>query len=152
MPLATIVPGLQERTAPERFSLWSRPKEAFIGKVDAHGFKLRRNISYRNSFIPVVSGEFEVAGSTTLIHLRMGLHPLVMVFICVWMGAVGLATMAVAYGSIHTGRINPVVFVPAGMFLFGYALTMGGFLFERGRTLDELERALSAVRITPVKG
>lgn len=149
MPATQVVSTLQAATGQDRFALWSRPKETFIGKVDAAGFTLRRNISYRNSFLPVVNGTFETAGTNTLLHLRLGLHPGVLVFMCLWLGGVGLAALVTTAASIASKVFNPVMFVPMGMFLFGYALTMGGFLYERRRTLDELKRALSAVRTGP---
>lgn len=152
LPMAQAVDTLQRATAAWKFTLWGGQPETFLGRVDAYGFELRRNIRYRNSFLPQVRGEFEAAGAKTLIKLRLRLHPVVLIFMCIWMSGVGMALISTAYASIKLHRWNPVLWVPCAMFLFGYLLTMGGFLYERGRTLDALKQVLSAERIEPAMG
>ncbi|MBL7984493.1 MAG: hypothetical protein JNM91_05810 [Flavobacteriales bacterium] len=98
-----------------------------------------------------MNGTFETAGTATLIHLRLGLHPLVVIFMSFWMGIVGLAFLGITISSINSMVFNPVMLVPGCMFMFGYALVMGGFLHERGRTLNAFKDLLSAERVDLVR-
>ncbi len=64
---------------------FSRHHALYQGKVSETGFEITRIIHYRNSLLPVIRGTFhqESDGRTT-IHIKMGIHPLVMAFLGFW--------------------------------------------------------------------
>ena len=59
----------------------------------------------------------------------------VMIFMAIWFGGVGLFFLASLMSSEDRGD---TILFPLGMLLFGYALTMGGYLFESYRAKEIL--------------
>src|SRR5271154_1848899 len=51
--------------------------EPFIGRVQDGSFKLRRDIRYRNSFLPLVRGHVVPTSTGTRVSVTMFLHPFV---------------------------------------------------------------------------
>ena len=109
---------------------FSRDHAPFQGEVYPGGFRISRIIHYRNSFLPMITGEFQPGAAGTKVVIRMGLHPFVTVFLCVWFGGVGLGLFAVLSG-IRSGQTSPAMLLaPVGMLLFGWGLAFAGFWFE----------------------
>jgi len=92
---------------------------AFVGTVQDDSFKIRRDIRYRNSFLPLIRGRIVPTGTGTRVSVTMFLHPLVAVFMTCWLGIAG-----------NIASASPVPLVPWGMCIFGVALTIGGFFPE----------------------
>jgi hypothetical protein len=97
----------------------------FIGRVEGNGFKLYRDIRYRNSFLPRIRGYVSAYRDGTNIDVTMYLHPVVMVFMLFWLGGVGAGAVA----TFSHGK-GAQALIPFGMFIFGAALTLGGFFPE----------------------
>ena len=58
----------------------------FSGSLDDDSFKIWRNISYRNSFNPVVLGKItEHPGGNSQVEIRIQLHRFVQAFIVFWL-------------------------------------------------------------------
>ncbi|WP_118976034.1 hypothetical protein [Taibaiella koreensis] len=116
---------------------------AYKGKIAMDGFAISREIRYRNSFLPRISGKIytDVDGAT--IEVRMRLHPLVLAFICIWALGVGFAAIA----ALSAG--GPAAFIPAAMLLFLYVLVMGAFKFESRRSIDDLRTLWEATVVRP---
>lgn len=93
----------------------------FIGSVQDGSFKIRRDIRYRNSFLPIIWGRVLPNGVGTRVFVTMLLHPLVLLFMIFWLGSVGYAVVSVPSGSSM---------IPILMFIFGIAITLGGFIPE----------------------
>ena len=72
----------------ESFSMgWRRRDPSsppFIGSVQGNSFNMRRDIRYRNSFLPVIRGRAESEGIGTRVSVTMFLHPLVAGFMALW--------------------------------------------------------------------
>lgn len=139
-----VLDKLQSATTEARIFGWSRPKQAFLGTVDQGSFSVQRNITYRNSFLPILNGRLERAGTSTLIHVRMSVHPLVLMSMFVWMVGMGVAFLLTAIGPALKGRFDAMCLIPLGMFLFGYGGSMWAFLAERKPAIKALEQLLSA--------
>lgn len=109
----------------------------FYGEVEGNTFSLRRDIRYRNSFLPLIRGEFVSSAHGTQIKVAMNLHPLVIVFMVVWLGfaATGAISLAADKG------ITPAL-IPIGMCLFAIALTFVGFIPEAIKARRILEDEL----------
>ena len=70
---------------------WSRDPASppFVGIVDDDSFRVRRDIRYRNSFLPLVWGRFMSTPTGTRVNVIMFIHPLVALFMVFWLGTVG---------------------------------------------------------------
>jgi hypothetical protein len=105
--------------------------EPFIGRVRDESFKLRRDIRYRNSFLPLVRGRIVPTSTGTRVSVAMFVHPFVAVFMLFWLGAVGYGAATAAVSSRLTLWF---------MFAFGVLLVTGGFFpeaFAAKRILSE---------------
>jgi hypothetical protein len=105
--------------------------KAFEGYLRGNEFEIKRIINYQNSFLPIIKGQIEVFGNVTRVKIDMRLHVAVIVFMMIWFGFVGLFFVAAL---INSDIFNETLLFPLGMLLFGYALTMGGYLFESHRS------------------
>ena len=113
----------------------------FEGEVSGSGFKIMRNPGYRNSFMPVISGEINSGGRGARIAIRMTLRPGVIFFL----GLFGLVLLSfltpLLSEPLSLEAVQIVSFFPLLMLGFMYALTMGAFWHEAAKQ----ERALRDV-------
>jgi hypothetical protein len=104
--------------------MWSFDKPAstpFIGSVQDESFKIRRDIRYRNSFLPIIWGRVTQNGVGVRVYVTMFIHPIMALFMIFWLGMAGLAAVSIRSASSM---------IPGGMFIFGVALALGGFIPE----------------------
>jgi hypothetical protein len=128
-------PGFRQ-SLKESFGLRPDGTPPFIGKVDGSEFKCRRDIRYQNSFLPRIAGRVSSDHNGTKTDVIMYLHPLVLVFMLLWLGGVGLgAVAALRQGDGGTGTL-----VPMGMFVIGVVLVLGGFYPEAIKARRLLEQ------------
>jgi hypothetical protein len=92
----------------------------FIGSVQDDSFKMKRNIRYRNSFLPMIRGTISSYGVGTRVSMTMFLHPAVAIFMIFWLSMVG--SVAVSHPTVSP--------IPWGMLAFGLAISVGGFIPE----------------------
>jgi hypothetical protein len=111
---------------------WNKSEtRAFEGNLRGNEFEIKRIINYRNSFLPIVNGRIDTVGNTTRLTVHMRLHTVVIVSMTIWMSFVALFFVL---GLLKSGNSDGRLIIPLGMLSFGYALTMGGYLFESERT------------------
>jgi hypothetical protein len=107
------------------------PSLPYAGKVREAGFKILPVTWYRNSFMPVIMGEFEPGpAGGTIVYVTMRMNSVVAVFTCVWCAFVGRGLVAVVESAIEGSASWPVVLVPLLMLLFAAALALGCFWYE----------------------
>jgi hypothetical protein len=82
--LAVIIERLSTQVEPTKIFRFSRQHALYQGTISEQGFKITRIIHYRNSFLPVIRGRFEVQPHQTIVDIQMSPHPFVMVFIGFW--------------------------------------------------------------------
>jgi hypothetical protein len=119
------------------------PIKPFIGRVEKRTFKFRRVISYRNSFIPIISGQIIQGEGGAVLRGAMRLHFFAAAFMAFWIGMfVGPAVSEVsrALREHHVSSALDVVFVP----LFGIALTVFGYYPERRKAMRLLTDAFQS--------
>jgi hypothetical protein len=121
-------------------TIYSKP---YIGIVNDHYFKIKRAISYRNSFLPEITGEILEQSGNTRIKVNMKPVSFVIAFMIVWFGGVCVACIAVAFAAF-SGRSHVAMLVPFGMLLFGIVLMYGGFKTESKRSINDLKEILKA--------
>jgi hypothetical protein len=123
---------IADRVAPKKW--FGRPDKPFQGTMEGTRFEFSRVIGYKNSFLPWVAGEVVPAGVGSRVQVRMQLHPLVQVFMAVWLGFVGIICIVMLAKLAQGESIGAVgIVVPLGMFAFGWAMTAGGFWMEAGK-------------------
>jgi hypothetical protein len=125
-----------QQSLKESFGSRSDGAPPFIGKVEGSKFKCRRDIRYQNSFLPRIAGHVDSYPTGTKIDVIMYLHPLVLVFMLFWLGGVGVDAAA----ALRQGDAGAWTLVPMGMFVFGVALTLGGFYPEAIKARRLLEQ------------
>src|SRR5207253_105551 len=123
----TVVAGSRSLIRPER-GFWESGRNAFgagdnssrpfIGRIDGHTFRIRRDIRYRNSFLPLVWGRVTPLPRGSRVKVTMFMHPLVFLFMAFWLSFVGYVAIH-AFTNRHAS--GPVLF-PVGMFAFGLVL------------------------------
>jgi hypothetical protein len=143
LSLPDIMRRVQANTAarPTGWRGWlaARPTQPYLGHVrEAMGsFEVQRNISYRNSFLPLISGTVEVPGGVaalgqpsmgSLVQLTMRIHLLVGLFMLVWLSGVGLGCLV-----ILVSWPGPIGLVPFGMLGFGVLMVSLGFWTEANK-------------------
>ena len=151
MPLPELRAALEAQcgTGP---SLRPQEPKTFYGTVEHDQFRILRSIWFSNAFRPVIIGRLRPEGSATLIHLRLRMMVFGMVFMSIWIG-VSLIPVAVALLSFFGGNtpFQSVHFILIAFPLVGYGFSMGSFLFERGKGLQELKRILRASEFRDVQ-
>jgi len=113
----------------------------FIGSVEGREFHLRRDIRYRNSFLPRISGQVEAAAGGCRVSGTMTIHPLVGGFMALWFSMLAMGMINGFHGVKGEDAGWPLV--PAGMFLFGIALCIGGFMPEAIKARRLLENGIA---------
>lgn len=112
-------------------SAFSRTKQRstpFLGEINGSSFSVRRNIRYRNSFLPQIRGNVQAAPSGSSVRITMFMHPFTAVFMLIWLWGVG----GIAWSGSLRAESSPTALhlLPVGMFVFGLALVAGGFFPE----------------------
>lgn len=124
---------------------YSKP---YIGKIYLNRFEIKKVVSYRNSFLPVIKGEIREGLSGSKITIKMGLADFVKVFMIIWFAAVSLGCIGVLYSLIFTDTISSdagfFTFIPFAMLLFGIVMVSFGFKTESQKSIKDLEEILKA--------
>jgi len=110
------------------FALFERRTELFEGTITSEGFKVSRIIRYRNSFLPVISGNFSPTANGVRVDVTLRLHRAVLAFSVVWFSFVVLGAAAVALELLRSR--HPESFMPLAMLAFSYLLVTLSFGFE----------------------
>jgi hypothetical protein len=98
----------------------------FIGDVSKKGFKIVRNIAYRNTFMPIISGSFTSLQNGTLVMIRMRMHIFAIFFAIIWNFVVICSLVAATKTSD--------ILISLGIFVWGGVMVYGGFWSEVRKT------------------
>ena len=143
-----IVDRLSNIIEPEktfRFEIFGNSStKLYEGKINNLTFDIKRIITYRNSFIPRISGVINHDFDGTTIKVKMRLHIFVIIFICIWSSGVGLGCLAVLTSLLADGTFHPATIIPFGMLIFMYVLTMGAFKYESNISKKGLQELFDA--------
>ena len=151
LPIENIVykTSLTEDEATERLyenieyeydMFYCKSKKSYIGKIDEQSFNIRRNIKYRNSFLPRISGTIINDSDSLTIKVKMQPHVFVFVWFSIWcIFSISFAGIAITQMFINS-NFDSVIFISFGMLLFGYAIMMGGFKYESSLSKTDLKK------------
>jgi len=122
------------------FFPFDKPLVPFVGRVDIESFQIHRDIRYRNSFLPIISGRIESTPTGSHVRVTMRMHLLVSLFMVIWFSGVASAIWASAFGSKLQSTAGLVA--PIGMFAFGIFLVSLCFFPEAIKAKKIIEAAL----------
>lgn len=129
-----VVHILDKNVGEKPFLGLNSPKE-FNGTVNGNEFQIQKNISYRNSFLPIIEGRIKSTKDGAIIDIKMRLNSFVFCFICIWFFGVGIGCILVLSNIDEFSRES---LIPLGMLVFGFALVNGGFWFEASKQKKRL--------------
>ncbi len=116
-------------------------EKEYEGKVSQTGFRVNRKINYRNSFLPILYGKFIPTNYGTKVNIHMTMHPIVIVFCCVWCSPLLGALWATVKDMIFSNSpFDSVVFMPIGMLTFLYLMVFFSFGIEAKRSKNFMEK------------
>ena len=127
-----------------RTASYSKP---YMGDLYGDTFTISRVINYRNSFLPVITGAITTDFGETKVKIKMRPAIGVIIFMCFWLGVVGLVCLTMVVAAVFsekTGSLDPVVFIPFAMFVFGCLLFTVPFKIESGISRKFLAKLLEA--------
>lgn len=110
----------------------------FTGHITGNSFKVRPVIQYRNSFIPIITGQLTPLPNGTQIVITFTLIRLVFVFMCIWFAIMTIVGTTIAISSIAKGTLPREAFVPFGIDIFGLALFITLFNSEVNSAKEDL--------------
>ena len=146
-----VVSRLRENTEPEktlRFGFFNKKEtKRYEGIISEKYFSIKRIIEYGNSFLPIIKGTIQKDIQGTRVKVKMRLKTFVSVFIGIWCVGVGIGFISILISSINKNEFESVIFLPLGMFVFVYLLTLGGFKAESTKSIKDLEKILNGQRI-----
>lgn len=120
-----------------------RTEKTYIGGWTNNTFNIKRNINYRNSFLPQIKGEICKESEETLIIVKMRLHLAVIIFISFWLIGVSLGCIF-ALITIIFSKFDIFLLIPFLMLLFGVILTVGSFKSESNKSKKDLLQIFEA--------
>jgi hypothetical protein len=134
---------------PIRLSAFNRNTDKlYEGHIFGDTFTISRIINYRNSFLPVITGQVSTVQGKTQINVKMSPVPVVLVFISIWLGIIGLVCLGVIlvgliqFKQVLQNGFSPMILIPFGMLIFGCLLTNRAFKAESKISKEFLNRIL----------
>jgi hypothetical protein len=133
---------LEDIIEPRAFMRWWTVNKPYEGKIEGSHFDVNRVILYRNSFRPVIKGDIRPEMGGCSISISMSPHILVLVFMGLWLGGVGLGFLVALVSFLSSfvlksptipfspEALPPMLLITGGMFVFGYVMSLCGFKFE----------------------
>jgi hypothetical protein len=127
---------------PKRTIRWllSPPTKPFEGTITGDRFEMRRVIGYRNSFLPQITGQIRQGYQGAAIDLTLQMHPLVLIFMALWLAAVGAAALLLVNTAPGSGSFQIYSLITAGMVVFAVLLCTLAFNFEASKAKALLNR------------
>lgn len=115
---------------------------SYIGDVNGNNFRVRRDIQYRNSFLPIVSGTIEPGMGTTTLRVKLRMHTIVTVFEVLWLTVSFFFALLTLLQREYKAILYPLMFCAGG-----YAMAMIAFHLE-ARIIKRDFRSQFAARIS----
>ena len=121
-----------------------KTNKPYRGQVRQDRFDIVRQINYRNSFLPRITGKIDPQPSGCLVQVKMQMHPFVMVFMVVWCAMLIPIGGSIAAAAMDSPGMAWTALFPLFLLLFGYGITMAGFKTESRKSKKELAELLRA--------
>lgn len=121
----------------------------FGGTLSETGFQIRRNISYKNSFLPEIEGKIEALRFGCTIELKLKLNILAMIIGSVWFLGMLIASIGVlsVYFTSAPADKDMGMFIPVFMIIVGAPFFIGFFKYESNKARRFLKELLDASEV-----
>jgi len=116
----------------------------FEGEIDNYGFTIYRIINYRNSFLPIIKGNFvSQNGNSTLIEMRIQMNIFASIFMSIWFLISGVIFLNFLYDQFGSKNFDfkSLVFI-VGFIITGYLIMILGFNYEAKKSKEILSQSL----------
>lgn len=129
---------------PFRWFFLKEPEFKFNGKIEQTAFSIRRNITYRNSFIPIVRGQIveTQSGTDVKLELRLYLYKFILALYIYWYGFTFFAASLV----LGSGGPIGLLLMLAVFAAIPPPLTWIAFNYERNITIQTIQEILDSSR------
>lgn len=108
----------------------SSGEPAFHGSFVSDRFSIRRKISYKNDFNPILEGRIRQGALGALIDVKIHLPENTLIFTSIWLISTLAILILVAFGE---STVTETV-IAGCVFLAGYILPMAGYVLESMRS------------------
>jgi len=144
-----VIKRLEEKVDQEpglKFGLVKKKNaNKYHGSIVKQTFDIYRIISYRNSFLPRITGIVENDFDGTSIRVKMRMHVFVNIFLCSWFGLIGYGLVLSFIQMNEKPDFDSSIFITLfGLLLFAYALTLGAFKYESNKSKKDLKQLFEA--------
>jgi hypothetical protein len=134
------------------FSIFCRNyTKPYTGQIIGTTFTMSRNISYRNSFLPIITGQIITFPGQTQVNIKMRPVTIVLIFISFWLGIAGLAcirtllTVFLQFKQMPQNGFSSMLLIPFAMFAFGCLLIHVAFKGESKNSKEFLASLLEGI-------
>jgi hypothetical protein len=125
---------LRQRIEPPKVFAIVRPRTEFVGVVGEHGFRIKRVLSWRASFVPEISGKFTAGAAGTRIDVEITPSDGVLTIVAVLCGSLVLLVFQ---------RGTHVFLAIAGIVILAWLFSMLGFWLDAGVSSRRLTQLLA---------
>jgi len=130
------------------FPYYHNDREKYVGQIISRGFMMRRKINYKNSFLPLITGQVTTYREQTQVHIKMQVNEFVSIFSTVWLVITGFASVIsipFAIATLGHNEVPSMLFFPFPMFAFGYLMIYFSFKLESKKSKAFLAKLLEGV-------
>ena len=135
---AEIIQILKENISEKRSIFYRSYDEFFNGIVFDDSFKIQKNISYRNSFLPIIIGTIKETENGSEISLKMRVNRFVAGIMIFWFSIVFLFCLITPFLKTEF----PFCLIPYLMLIFGILLVTIPTKIETKISIEKLEDLL----------
>ena len=137
--LPVVLQRLNAKVEPPELFRFSTKHAPYQGTISEEGFRINRIIHYRNPFLPIIRGRFEVQSHQTLIHVQMSINPFVKTFLIFWyLGWYSILVFITLRGSIPLHMVT----LSAGLPMLILIIFLRTFWSEANRSRSELSQII----------
>ena len=136
--------AMRAATEPKRIFRLGAAARPFEGEVGDRVFDVQRAIGYRNSFLPQIRATLTAVAEGSRVTVTMRLHPLVFVFMLIWLIGTVSAFVLLLIANVRKGGSSHAVFLPAIMLISAWTIVAGGFTYEARKAELLLESVMTA--------
>ncbi|MGL5062241.1 MAG: hypothetical protein ACRC62_19875 [Microcoleus sp.] len=114
---------------------FQKSRKPYQGIMSGNTFKIRRNIKYRNSFLPEITGEIYPQESGCYVKIKMLPHLSVIIFMIFWLWTPGSIGVLALLAWLVDRSVGPIFLPLFGMCILGWALCLFGFKIEAQKSV-----------------
>ena len=126
---------------------WLNPQgnTLFLGVVTHKNFKVKRNLNYKGTIVPFMTGSFLLHTENTTLEIILKPHVATLTIVSIWLGAVSLISIWIIVTTLTSKEAFSILaLIPLGMLVSGVAVLSGGFGHEYQKSKEALLELLNA--------